>query len=648
MNMTPARTAPTMPAPWAAPNSPKAFGDRPVNQVLLARYPPTPMTAVMRSASHEALGPHSRGLSPAPVHAVPMYHCPTPMTSPPLSMRGDRSGHPSPSPSLRTDSARGPPGPRSHVPPPPGHVRRFPSRSPPPPRSADASARGSRSGTPRAVAQLMEPVATHGPPTHLVPVAVTAVVPALPHPHPLQAHSFGAQSTQSLPSSGSLGSGPMMPVHAPPGHRAMSMGTLPPGAGHLAVQTLVAAPPPWATVIPPTAGRDDDLRAKLDQIQQEVRTMSLRQLEQQGSGAAGEAALENTRQRLQEIVNQRQAACQQPPPQQQVDTAEQDKKMGELQAQLAQRDQRVGEVERKLQQAESELGQTKTDLTRVREEYRVALSSRAKADQEQNLLLQHETRSRVENEADAREMRAAAEQLRGRCQELERSELDLQEKVRVLTNLKTTLDTQACEQGERERRAVEGARRLEGDKRRAEVRAEQLQAELEEVKAELEHHKLALGQHMEAEQHETRELRCCTAVLEDQLRHTQERMQRAEQEQQRAEQEHQRAEGDLRQWYQKFLEANKENSALQRTNQVQVKQLWELENQLRQERDVANICTPGEYLRLAKANEDGSLATENSRLKKALTKLQCEVDLCIRKLSEKDKLLQEYKERLQA
>merc|ERR1719266_440086 len=151
-------------------------------------------------------------------------------------------------------------------------------------------------------------------------------------------------------------------------------------------------------------------------------------------------------------------------------------------------------------------------------------------------------------------------------------------------------------------------------------------------------------QHYQQVEHETRELRCDKAVLEDQLRDAQEQRRCSEQEKSIAEQ-------DLRQWYQKFIESNKENTVLQRANQDHKRDIWDLEIQLRQERNSGNMLRPGDFLKMMKAHERESLATENCKLKKALSKTQCDLDLCVRKLQDQDKTIKDLQDmfhRLQA
>merc|ERR1719266_240385 len=140
-------------------------------------------------------------------------------------------------------------------------------------------------------------------------------------------------------------------------------------------------------------------------------------------------------------------------------------------------------------------------------------------------------------------------------------------------------------------------------------------------------------QHYQQVEHETRELRCDKAVLEDQLRDSQEQRQISEQEKKIAEQ-------DLRQWYQKFIESNKENTGLQRANQDHKRDIWDLENQLRQERNSANVVRPGDFLKMMKAHERESLATEKillkiSRLISSLTQSTSHLHLSAKKIVQK-------------
>merc|ERR1711897_61507 len=135
---------------------------------------------------------------------------------------------------------------------------------------------------------------------------------------------------------------------------------------------------------------------------------------------------------------------------------------------------------------------------------------------------------------------------------------------------------------------------------------------------------------------ETRDLRCHTAMLEDQL-------QDSKQQGQKMEQEKEKSDHDLRQWYQKFVESDKENNSLQIANLEHRRDIWDLENQLRQEQNVAHIVSPGEYMRLMKEHEKDSLANDYSMLKRALATSQCDRDLCLMKLTEQEKVIDDLR-----
>lgn len=290
----------------------------------------------------------------------------------------------------------------------------------------------------------------------------------------------------------------------------------------------------------------------------------------------------------------------------------------ELVAQLEQKELRLREAEQRLIHEVEQHERTQRELIRARHDYDCAVVTNERLEMEHRTQRDRDEAGVEQWTQRCQQMTQRCEQMTQRCAELERIEQELQEKVQHADNLKSTAEAQA---DERHREltnllalASEASRRLDGEKRMLEV-------ELEKVK----------NQQREVEQ-ETRELRCRTAVLEDQLRDAQEQRQRTENDQQRAEQ-------DLRQWYQKFIESNKENTVLQRANQDHKRDIWDLESQLRQERNAANVAKPGEYLKLMKAHEGESLATDNGRLKKALNKTQCDLDLCIRKLHEQERLI---------
>lgn len=375
--------------------------------------------------------------------------------------------------------------------------------------------------------------------------------------------------------------------------------------------------PPWAQVLPPQSGRPDE--AMLEQIRQEVR--------QEVRGAVVDAALrkhqddmELTRQRMEseKLFHQKEK-------QEALEMKEQ------LQAQIAQLQAKLQEAEQRWLREKDEHEKTNRELIRSRHEYDCARITSERMEMEHRTTIDQREASVEQMTQRFEQVNQRSEQMRQRCTDLERRNEELEEQVRQLTSQNSSWEAQASE---RERdfqnrlgSSTEAARRLEGEKRL-------LEAELEKVRHQHKEELEKVRQHQKEVEQETRELRCRTAVLEDQLRDSQEQRQRTEQDQQRTEQ-------DLRQWYQKFIESNKENTVLQRANQDHKRDIWELENQLRQERNVANIATPGEYIKLMKAHEGASLATDNNRLKQALTRTQCDLDLCIRKMHEQEKMIKE-------
>lgn len=211
-------------------------------------------------------------------------------------------------------------------------------------------------------------------------------------------------------------------------------------------------------------------------------------------------------------------------------------------------------------------------------------------------------------------------ELQRRCQEHERNELELRSQVRNLSSLKGSLSAQM---DERERElsgrlstALEQARCCEAEKRKAESEAEAAKTQIHGL--------------ME----ETRDLRNRAAGLEEQLR-------RALEKQQVLSEEKHSVEQDMQWRWQKFQECQNENKLLAKTIQDHKKVVWELEMQMRQDRSVANCCTPGEFLRLVKAYEEQNTVIENGRLKKALLNVECDLEACQRNLSKQTEHIKE-------
>jgi len=415
------------------------------------------------------------------------------------------------------------------------------------------------------------------------------------------------QSTQSLPSTSSSASA-MHTAVLQQGARAQSASILPAAAPQggdrtaaaalvipaltmhapIAVPTMVGPPTvgvptlgsnlsatPWATVVQPTSRTE----CNPEVIREEAAAL-LRHSEE----------LEHTRQRVNEMAGTILL--------QQKETHEALEKRDELCSQLAEKDHQLHEVEKRLFEVIEEHAQTKRELARCVHDANCAIASSERCEEEQR------------NSASDRSAAYA----------------ELVEQNRVLLDQRSTLESQALEAARRCEdlstracAATEAARRVEGEKR-------DLEQELKTMKV----------LRREAE-HETHDLRCRTAMLEDRLQNVQEQRRRAEEDQQRAEQ-------DLRQWYHKFIESNKENASLQKASQDCKKELCDIEKQLWQERSVKHVASPGEYLKLMKAHEGESLAADNSKLKKSLTKAQCDLDLCVRKLGEQDKLIKDLQE----
>jgi len=605
--------------------------------------PPKAAAALVRAPSYE--GPASRGPSPAPGAAL--SRC-AGVSSPPVSHRSRYSTTASPPMSHRAGcQVTEVPMPRTARP----RTSRYTSRSAPPQRYASGSL---RRPCVEAVCVSMSPACTPAHPmrvsrstsvpstqslpsvascasVHTSAPPTTAVGPAMPA---LRAHSASALpvSVEVMPSRA---------VREPASAVVPSRAVPEPATAAVASMPTLSTPqgPPWAQVLPPQqphsarpAAEGEDVRDQLEQIKQEVRsvggelrtelrTVALRQMHSD--------ELEHTRQRLQNMESTVQLH--------QKDVQEERHQNDELRAQLAQTQVQLQEAEQRLLREVEEHERTQRELIRARHDYDCAVVTK------ERLEMEHRS-SQDRSEACVEQMTARYEQkvqeyeqLVLRCQDLQSSEQELQERVRQLGSRQTSMETQATDRerelGGRLGAAAEAARRLEGEKRVLEVEFEKAQQEHEKAREELEK---ARQQQRETEQ-ETRELRCRSAVLEDQFRDAQEQRQRSEQDQQRAEQ-------DLRQWYQKFIESNKENTSLQRSNQDHKRDIWELENQLRQERNVASITKPGEYLKLMRAHEGDSMASDNSRLKKVLSKTQCDLDLCIRRLGEQERLIKELQE----
>lgn len=232
----------------------------------------------------------------------------------------------------------------------------------------------------------------------------------------------------------------------------------------------------------------------------------------------------------------------------------------------------------------------------------------------------HRELMRAQHDSETAEI--AKKKAQTRVEELERAEHDWHEKVRKLSGVKASIEAQAEEREQelsgRLASVSDAARRLEGEKRA-------LEGELEKLKSQLKDN-----------EQETRELRCRSAVLDDELRGAHEQKQRCEQEQQKAVRD---ALQDSGQWRERFLDSKKENAQLQKTQQELSTLVWELEDQLRQER--TNYCSPAELLKLSKAHESESLLAERNQLMLALMSKTRDMDLYVKRVQEQDLQLKE-------
>jgi len=356
--------------------------------------------------------------------------------------------------------------------------------------------------------------------------------------------------------------------------------------------TAPTSAPPWAQVLPPAGARRgpeadgaQEVNAKLDVICQVVQQR-----------AHADELEHSSRQRLQTLegtVQLKDKELKEVEENLRAQLADKDNlraQLADTQSQLLEEQQQHAQTKRQIQERHEDNERTHRDLMRARHDYHAADLSKAK--------------------------------MQSRVRELERAEQEWQEKHRMMSGMKASLEAQVQEReqeiGGRLAAATEAKRRLEGEKRG-------LEAELEKARS----------QQRESEQ-ETRELRCHNAVLEDELRGAQERSQRLEQDQRKAVQD---ALQDSSQWHQKFLDTKKENGQLQKAVQELKTLVWELENQLRQEQ--LHNRPPGEILKLAKAHERESVMAEDNRLAMALKKKSTDMALCVKKIQEQDALIKE-------
>lgn len=305
---------------------------------------------------------------------------------------------------------------------------------------------------------------------------------------------------------------------------------------------------------------------------------------------------------------------------------------GSLQAQLADSESRCEEerqrhareaqqiaqdFQRELQQAREEVQQLTQELDRVQR-----LHLRAEHEKHSAELQKAQMEERMQ-----RQLKAKDDQVK----ELQGSEQALQEKVRMATGAQASLEAQSVDRDHRLAASESAARRLEGEKRVLEV-------ELEKVKNQLRESEQVKNQLRESEQ-ETRDMRCRTAVLENELRDRQEQCQRLQHDQQKAARDIEDAIQDSNQWRQKFVESNKEKAVLQKANQELAVDVWSFAT-THQAESAARIYTPGELSRLMKVPESEALVN-NKRLEYENQKLRKDLEVCHMELHQRDAHLKE-------
>lgn len=188
--------------------------------------------------------------------------------------------------------------------------------------------------------------------------------------------------------------------------------------------------------------------------------------------------------------------------------------------------------------------------------------------------------------------RSFAEQMEERCRELEGCERELGERLR-----------EAAESGLRAKAAIA-----------------ELQAELEEGR----HREEAARQQADFSRQRQSALREEAAWADEQ--------------QALAEQSRAVAEAEL---HQQVAESREEAERMLQTSDGYCRQLREAEEQLRHP-DMDRSARPEDVLKAATEREEESLFTENSRLKKVITRLQCDLFLCVRKQNEQRDIIKKY------
>jgi len=374
--------------------------------------------------------------------------------------------------------------------------------------------------------------------------------------------------------------------------RGMATASTSPAISSTPTLTARGSSPPWAQVLQPQTARyaqePDTAQEVNDKLEQIYHTVQQK--------AHADDLKHSTRQRVQTLestVQLKDKELREVEENLRAQLADKDNlraQLAHVQDQLLEEQQQHAQATRQIDEKQEENDRMHRDLMRARHDFHAADLTNAK--------------------------------MQSQMRELERAEQEWQEKHRMMSGMKASLEAQAQERenemGGRLAAATDAARRQEGEKR-------VLEAELEKVR----------GQQRESER-ETRELRCHNAVLEDELRSAREQNQHFEQEQAKAVQD---AVQDSSQWHQKFMDVKKENVQLQKAAQELKAMVWELESQVHQGR--VSDRKPAELLKLAKEHERGSVAVQDNRLTMALKRKSTDLALCFKKIQEQEALIKE-------
>lgn len=448
---------------------------------------------------------------------------------------------------------------------------------------------------------------SHSPPPKgrgmmLVPVtpACSTIVPALATLTSTgllgPQHVSGVKSIQSLQTAQSVPSVAPTAEVSHPGARswvpaiAVGPGVAAPGPAaikaspraHQQAQLARVVPVPVES-LPPRAARHGS--GGSDDFREKLESIQ-REVRTIASAQEQTEELEETRDRARDMSGQLQSLRRQ---NQESEVARQ-----ELRDQLQRQERLAGEAEQRLQDSERRVldaveahKQVKRSLAKANEDKGLLQDSRHKLQEEQ----------RAEQEA-CEANRAKAEQLNIRSQELQKVEQDLSARLKAAS-----------------------AKNHEAEAELSSL-AETLQREREQL------------QDAEAEARKHADV---VAQEEERTRQAQERRRVAEDSRRSAEEE-------LRRLGEGCANANKENVALQRAGTIQEREVQDLKGQLLSEKLTSSLAKRADWKALGRAQEEEcALDVENGRLKKALTKMQCDVSIAAQCIEENDNIIRQLR-----